>query len=211
MMNNSDDLGQIEVETKEFIPSFSELILAAKLYKKSKDENKWKEWKPFVFVSSLLLFLAGLPLILIAILFPDQRLEIVRVLFGLSKIFLGLILFGGLLGVLVWIIAVSTGWIIFKLKNPRIPKTVATFTPDGIEFTQGQRNLKIEWSSYRSVIEHRRMFLLLRNEKLFDVLPKRALELEQIQTLKEMFNEKIGKVIVKNGRLRSRASGPPAC
>ena len=199
MINNNDDLGRMEVKTKEFKPFFSELILAARLYKKGKDENKWKEWKPFVFVSSLLLFLAGLPLIMIAIWFPDQRSEIVRVLFGLSKMIIGVSLFfGGVLGALVGIIAVSTGWIIFKLKYPRIPKTVATFTPDSIEFIQGQRTVKIEWSSYRSVIEHRRMFLLLRNEKLFDVLPKRALDLEQIQTLQEMFRENIGKIIVTN-------------
>ena len=198
MINNSDDLGCMEVKTKEFKPFFSELILAARLYKKGKDENKWKEWKPFVFVSSLLLLLAGLPLILIAILFPDQRLEIVRVLFGLSKIFLGLLLFGGVLGVLGGMFVGLIRWVIFKVKYPDVSNQIATFTPDGIEVTQGQRTVKIEWSSYQSVIEHGRIFLLLKKGKHFDILPKRALDLEQIQTLKEMFNEKIGKVIVKN-------------
>ena len=84
-MNNGDDSDRMEVITKEFKPSVSEAILAIRLYKKVEREDKWKEWKPFVFVSSLLLLLAGLPLIVIAILFPDQRLEIARVLFGLDR------------------------------------------------------------------------------------------------------------------------------
>ncbi len=197
-MNNRDDSDRMEVITKEFKPSFSEAILAIRLYKKVEREDKWKEWKPFVFVSSLLLLLAGLPLIVIAILFPDQRLEIARVLFGLSKIFLGLILFGGVLGVLGGMFVGLIRWVIFKVKYPDASKQIATFTPDGIEVTQGQRTVKIEWSSYQSVIEHGRMFLLLKKGKHFDILPKRALDLEQIQTLQEMFRENIGKIIVTN-------------
>ena len=197
-MNNGDDSDRMEVITKEFKPSFSEAILAIRLYKKVEREDKWKEWKPFVFVSSLLLLLAGLPLIVIAILFPDQRLEIASVLFGLSKIFLGFILFGGVLGVLGGMFVGLIRWVIFKVKYPDVSKQIATFTPDGIEVTQGQRTMKIEWSSYQSVIEHGKIFLLLKKGKHFDILPKRALDLEQIQTLQEMFRENIGKIIVTN-------------
>ncbi|MBI5297492.1 MAG: YcxB family protein [Chloroflexi bacterium] len=182
----------MEITIKEFKLSFFESILARRLYKKSQSR---KEWRQYYIISGALLLFASSPLFLVGMFFPDQRLEIIRILGGLlmffSKIFLLAILAGMFAGMFIAIIR----WIFFTAKHSKLPVDFIAFTPEGIEVVQGHVTTKTEWLFYKSVVEDERFLLLIKNKKSFAVIPKRALTSDQQDALKNLFKENIHEFI----------------
>lgn len=180
------------IKTKPFRLSVSESAQAYELSRR-KLPRSVRNTNNIVLVLTFVFVLSPLAIAIPAAIFlPNVRQQLLDFVFfilkglGIVLIFFYLIL-PLLLRFRIWI---------SRLTNPKLynQDVVISFSNQGVDFLQANANSHTDWSYYQSYYENKAFFLLTYGRAISYAVPKRSLETEQIDAIRELIKSHIGKL-----------------
>lgn len=176
------------IQTKPFSWNYSELV---KIYKTGRRNLNSKEIRTWIAVIiAIVLFLIS-PLLMAALFIPSEREYVFNNLLGFFK--WGFIICFGYFTFLFTILRLRL-WVEFQTNSKlmQMDRTI-TCSEQGVDVVSSITKTHMDWTYIQSVKESLDFFLLYYGKNLYVVIPKKALEQLQIENLRDLLKNKIGK------------------